>query len=276
MKNKVKQALPSPIIICGMHRCGTSLISRILNGLGVFMGSDLEENHESISISALNDELLKYTHSYWDQIDGAFSFFDNKEACRQLSQVLENTISTKPFFKPYLGKQKIKDIKYWGWKDPRNTITFPLWLSAFPNAKILFIYRNGIDTAASLIAREKKHNFDVTVPAYSTRSANYMGAFSLWNDYNTFFLKHKEKITPKNLLEIKYEDFLIEPEKFLHAISNFIGFTIDNEIIRNLSAKINAERAYPFTKNPKLIEFYNQIKNNPTLVGLGYKDLTNE
>jgi hypothetical protein len=43
----------------------------------------------------------------------------------------------------------------WGWKDPRNIFLLPLWLDIFPDAKIIHVFRNGVDVAYSLAQREK-------------------------------------------------------------------------------------------------------------------------
>ncbi|MBW1793701.1 MAG: sulfotransferase [Deltaproteobacteria bacterium] len=45
---------------------------------------------------------------------------------------------------------------FWGWKDPRTTLTLPLWLKLFPKARIIHVIRNGIDSALSLWRRCKK------------------------------------------------------------------------------------------------------------------------
>ena len=46
MKNAKK--IVDPIIIIGMHRSGTTLLSKLLEKCGVFMGTKKEENNESI------------------------------------------------------------------------------------------------------------------------------------------------------------------------------------------------------------------------------------
>ena len=46
--------MSAPFVIVGMHRSGTSLVSRILDQSGVFMGLDLQEDHESRFFIELN------------------------------------------------------------------------------------------------------------------------------------------------------------------------------------------------------------------------------
>ena len=44
----------SPIIIAGMHRSGTSMVTNILKKLGLTIGSKLDSNHESIFFQRIN------------------------------------------------------------------------------------------------------------------------------------------------------------------------------------------------------------------------------
>ena len=55
-----------PIIISGMHRSGTSLIANILNDNGVFIGSKVDENNESIFFQRINKWILSCVGSSWD------------------------------------------------------------------------------------------------------------------------------------------------------------------------------------------------------------------
>src|SRR5699024_9625556 len=47
-----------PIIVVGMHRSGTSLLSRVLSDIGVFMGNDLSINHESSFFQKINIKIF--------------------------------------------------------------------------------------------------------------------------------------------------------------------------------------------------------------------------
>lgn len=259
-----------PVILCGMHRSGTSLLSRVLSELDVFMGEDLEINHESLSFLHLNDELLKYAHSFWDQVEGAYHFFNNKKAVNQAAEIARNQFMGKKFNKKFFGSNK---GELWGWKDPRNTITFPIWLRVFREAKIIFVYRNAVDSVASIVRREYNQNLDITVPAYSSRCLNHKAAFGIWEDYNNFFLRHKEVIPQNNLLEIKYEDFLNNPETHVSQLASFLGFE-DSSIKRErVASMINRDRSLPFYSDSYLVDFYNSIKDSELMIRLGYDNL---
>ena len=49
--------MANPVVVVGMHRSGTSLVSRILDDCGVMMGKDLQEDHESIFFISLNVDI---------------------------------------------------------------------------------------------------------------------------------------------------------------------------------------------------------------------------
>src|SRR4051812_23444294 len=55
-----------PVILLGMHRSGTSLIARVLDQLGLFQGSELQEDHESVYFLDVNDTLMKRIGASWD------------------------------------------------------------------------------------------------------------------------------------------------------------------------------------------------------------------
>ena len=72
-----------PVIVIGMHRSGTSLMVKILEELGVFMGADQEHNKESIFFIWINKWIMHQTHASWD----------NPQNCRYLSEGAKNTLT---------------------------------------------------------------------------------------------------------------------------------------------------------------------------------------
>ena len=63
----------SPIIITGMHRSGTSLLSSKLSEMNVFMGIYQDINNESLFFQRLNRWMMNHIESSWDDPK---SFFD--------------------------------------------------------------------------------------------------------------------------------------------------------------------------------------------------------
>ncbi len=159
MKNtEIKQ----PIIIIGMHRSGTTMLSKMLQQMGLFIGWNLNDEHEAKYFLNRNEMILKGCGGSWDNpvlIDNMISRTGLRE---RVASTLFNdlgSIYTSNFLGPklYLKYRSILDLNIpWGWKDPRNTFLLPLWLDIFPEAKVIHIYRNGLDIAQSLAVREQK------------------------------------------------------------------------------------------------------------------------
>ena len=56
----------SPVIISGMHRSGTGLLSEILESHKVFLGKYKQENNESLFFLNLNRWLMSLIDTSWD------------------------------------------------------------------------------------------------------------------------------------------------------------------------------------------------------------------
>ena len=49
-----------------MHRSGTTMLSKLLEQFGLFVGSKKEENDESLFFYKLNEWLLRQANASWD------------------------------------------------------------------------------------------------------------------------------------------------------------------------------------------------------------------
>ncbi|WP_163328937.1 sulfotransferase [Desulfurobacterium thermolithotrophum] len=277
-----------PVIVIGMHRSGTSLLTRILEELGVFMGYEKEENEESIYFLRLNEWILSQANASWDN---PYNFRFLKEFHKRIiKEVLVKELSSKEFLSSYLGNKKFMysslfDLNFlWGWKDPRNTFTLEIWKSIFPRAKVIHVYRNPVDVAESLRIREKKlrKNFLRTwnslnyIPKASNwkiqaspRVENLNEGFKLWRDYIKEALSW-EKILKNRFMSVKYEDILTEPQSSISKIANFLGLKVNPECLEAITSKINSNRRYAFRNKQKLLSFYQTIKNDYYVKLLGY------
>ncbi len=281
-----------PIIIIGMHRSGTTMLSKILEQLGVFMGWRKEENNEALFFLKFNDWILKQVNATWDN---PYNYTVTKKSFKDLMVYLAEKYIKSVRRVEYLGI--LKSIKYktlkaldfpWGWKDPRNTFTLDIWIKIFPNAKIIHIYRNPIDVAESLRKRVKKlkENFKwnwkkelklLLTKGYivykdSQRVENIYEGIKLWEEYiNRVF--ELEKNFNLKILHIKYEDFLEKPFDILKQILNFVDMQVEDAKIKNSIQYIRSDRRYAFLKNANLVQIYKSVKDNELIHKLRYGNL---
>lgn len=207
--------LSAPIIVVGMHRSGTSLMSRILTQLNVYMGEVLDPNHESAAFKEINKALLGTVGGNWTR---PYPFADRIKDDRFLKDVVERLPSLMTQWNDLYGA--FDASKPWGWKDPRNSLTLPVWLAIFPNAKIITMIRNGIDVALSLSRREPRRYLHRTdVPRLFPPTI--MQGYRLWEQYSITIKQYANLCPDAKWLTIYYEDLIQQP---LAQIQNLAAF----------------------------------------------------
>ena len=276
-----------PLIIIGMHRSGTSLIVRLLNDLGFFMGESLSRDAEAIYFQKINRRIYNSVGSKWSDIDALSKAMQTeyfiRENAEQILKILFPTSiwSLNRGISEYFGSEKWETLSQgsmvdWGWKDPRTSFTFPIWLRIFPNARFLHIVRNGIDVAISTHRRAHKQRTKLwkrIFPLdYSPLTLDFLYCFELWEKYVTFILEYKEIIHSSNYLEMRYEDLLASPIVHLQKITNFIGYPITGEALKSAAKRINQGRLDNTEYAKPYQEVIPALITNPWMRQLGYYD----
>ena len=118
ISNVPAQTSKQPVIILGMHRSGTSLVCELLESLGLFVGCDLEDNHESKFFIDLSNQLLTRIGAAWDHPNPFRDFLACPEAVRMSTMAMGAELASKRF-KKFSGRESLLQLeRSWGWKDP--------------------------------------------------------------------------------------------------------------------------------------------------------------
>ena len=278
-KKSMESNLSAPIIILGMHRSGTSLLADVLSKEGFFIGNELNVHSEAKYFLKENKKIMKVAHAFWDYPESISWLYNEPKTIENIVNYLSLNLSKLTFKKEYWGLKnyficrKHKNSIKWGWKEPQTMITFPLWLKVYPEAKFIFIYRNGIDVANSLNVREIKRIGNINSHPYSLRCLDIDQAFKLWEEYNSFFFNNKHRIHSDNLITISYEELLKEPEKIVGQINNFANQSVDSEKIKSICKNIKSDNAYKFLKSDSLMTMYERYHNSPMMEKLNYNNI---
>ena len=265
-----------PIVIIGMHRSGTSMVTRMLESLGLFVGARKDSNCEARFFQGINRWLLDQTGSSWDNPQPIHYLVNNREVRAKTSDYIGRFLLKSPRAISFLGWRKYlryPDVRKldvpWGWKDPRNTFTLPLWLDVFPDAKIVHIRRYRSDVAQSLKnrgraeatckniyrrfpifhwIREKRGGF-----VHSLRCDSLQGGFSLWEEYLQEAASHVRMLRER-ALELRFEDIISEPVRNLETLCRFCGLTASMVEIQHAAGLISQDRACAPRGDPRLEE----------------------
>lgn len=173
----------------------------------------------------------------------------------------------------------------WGWKDPRNTLTLPVWLDLFPKARVVHIYRHGVDVANSLRVRSKesliasRDNYFKNKKWYWLRPKKgvFMDSLScinleqgvlLWRDYLRFAMGYVKDIGER-IVNIKYEDFLEQPFDILKKLALFCNLDATDNQVQQAVRHVRKDRAYAYRNDPELMAFAENMSE--VLNEFGYK-----
>lgn len=274
----------SPIIIIGMHRSGTTMITRLLEGLGLFVGQKKEGNHEALFFHHINEWIASQCGGFWDHPEPIQELIENRDIRAMVTEYIDGYLLKSPRTIGFLGWRKylrcrsLHNLDFpWGWKSPLNTYTLPLWQDLFPDARVIHIYRHGVDIAQSLKIRGRREMqrtrlqqlyYDLRFLHWirpkpgsfieSVRCDSLEGGLSLWEEYLSEARSHIGKMGGR-AIEVKYEDFLAEPTETLMRLAAFCGVTSDHAAVEMAASRVKTERAYAYRRNPELRAFADQV-----------------
>ena len=163
---------PPCVIVLGMHRSGTSLLTGSLEAAGMYLGEvnnaapyNRKGNKENESIRDLNDALLTKGGAAWNLPPDGQVRWNRADVERGRALV-----------RPYLD-----GARPWGFKDPRTMWTVEGWLQLLPDARIVGVFRHPSLVVRSLTARS------------GTLAIEPDDALRLWCAYNAELIRLQRK-----------------------------------------------------------------------------------
>ncbi len=222
------------------------MLTRLLHEAGLELGPDQDlmppqaDNPdgfwENLRFVAINDEILSELGGAWDLPPAAKEDFRNTrlDPLRLKAKLLIESFRASGTF--------------WGWKDPRNSLTLPFWQGLLPALKIIVVVRNPLEVAYSL------HKRNGTSHSFGLR---------LWELYNRRLLAFSSK--SRQLISV-YDSFFSDPEAEIARVADFIGLPGDR-IPAAISLVARNRRHTSFTidqlvdarVSPRIIELYRNL-----------------
>ena len=257
----------SPVIVTGMHCSGTTILRRILQGCGLFMGVERNQQEEATFFRRINRSVLELAGAYWDAPEVFAAALGSPDRRRELGRLIERRVHSVRSA-GYWGFVRYLRVRFgasspgpWGWKDPRNCLTLPLWLSVFPAAKVIHLVRNGADVAESLRGREARRPSSRA----SKRCLDLDGGFSLWAAYETMLLATFESLPSSRRLELRYETLAESPHDQINLIGEFLGRTVDPRRTRDVIAEVRPDSANAYRNSASLSDFHARNSGHPLM-----------
>ena len=231
--NGLRQKKPSPVCIAGMHRSGTSTVAQLLYKCGLYLGSedDLvaagpanpDGYWENKHFFAINRQILEVYRSGWDFPPSLEDGWQDGEAMRPFREEAGHLLEEFEGYEP------------WGWKDPRNCLTMPFWMSLLPDAKVVVCLRNPLEVAVSL-----------------RRRSNSTLAFglNLWTVYHQRLL---DALSPEQYIVTHYEAYFYRPQEELRRVLDFLALPASEQLVAQArTSTMKSLRHHSFTTQQAL------------------------
>ena len=191
------------VVVLGMHRSGTSAITRGLQALSVDLGDKVmprsEGNNEKgfwedADFNQFNEKLLAKASSSWARLSPL-----------ETSEFWKGSFATERYDAASMLESKLGDSQVFGLKDPRTTLLLPFWKCVFEDIGLeenyLIALRNPLEVAESL---RKRNNF------------SHPYGLSLWAKHNWTAVAGTEG---KKRLCVSYRKILDDPAGQLTRIA---------------------------------------------------------
>ena len=197
------------IVVLGMHRSGTSAITRSLTALGVELGDRLmpakPDNEkgfwEDLDLYALNIELLHALGHEW-----------NTHVPIDPQELMDDRLSFLKLKAVELLRRKTQDTPIWGIKDPRMSRLLPFWKSVFASmgfqVSYLLVVRHPTSVASSL---KKRNGLEPEKSYY------------LWLDHTVHSVIETADC---NRIVVDYDLFMDHPEEQLSRIAKGLDLPV--------------------------------------------------
>lgn len=283
-----------PLIVIGMHRSGTTLLSRLLQRVGVFMGVDRNRNEEARFTVALNEWWFRQASATWDCPEPMDELLAD-EALREWLVDYAGGIVRGPAARRFLGIRRYLGCRGldriggpWGWKDPRTTYTLPFWLELFPAARVIHVTRHGVDVAASLKVRRERvvadnlrryrrlrglYQRDPRAPKRrgfgpQPRCRTLAGGFDLWEAYVERARTHVDALGER-AYELQYEALLAQPVAELERLLTFAGVAATAGQLQSATAGLEPSRAHAWRQDADARAFAESVRDRLDRQGYG-------
>jgi len=201
------------IIVLGMHRSGTSVLSNLVSLMGCHIGrtdtmpkraDNPKGFFENYKIYKFNQNLLEENNVSWDE----YSFTVKDIHKNQFRNYVEQA--------KVIIQEEFNYVNLFFIKDPRMCLLFPIWEAALEElnieTKCILSYRSILEVSLSL---EKRNQFSL------------VKSMMIWSHY---FFQSELNSRSKERILIRFNQDYENIEALLKTLSQFIGVDLDAEI----------------------------------------------
>ena len=256
------------LVIVGMHRSGTSLITNWLEKCGLHIGerlvaaapSNIDGHFEDVEFKTIHEEALVSKN------------LPASGLVEEEAHHIDLSVYQKEKLK---GIINVKNRLYeqWGWKDPRTCLFLNNYRQLLPGSKYLIIIRDYQSVINSLLKRDfadiDRAHLSRKWPSrviwtYLRKSRNKERYYrnntdhylKVWMAYNEEILSAVKKMPPEDYLAVNYEVLVSKDAEVFNYLTSTWGFSlnyVDFKDIYKESLMSNAKSIAGYVKDKLLL-----------------------
>mgnify|MGYP002632821038 CR=1 FL=1 len=198
--------------VIGRGHSGTRAISHTLSASGVFMGAQLNGSGDIMPFEDMY-EAARVMGKYVNHLGGTkwdFSMLHEMPIDPEWTRLVES------FLAPVL----TADAENKGWKLPETTLVYPWIIRMFPDIKYIYWIRDPRDSVIGSHVTDDIGDFNVLYePTDNERERRAIS----WKYQSEIF---KATPPPKNIIQVRFEDFVLDQERTLTRLEEFLGIPL--------------------------------------------------
>ena len=206
------------VTVIGRGHGGTRAISHTLSESGVYMGAELNGSGDLLPPGDMY-EACRVMARHVRHVEGLtwdFNALNEMPIDPEWTRLVES----------YLSSVLSSDAAHRGWKLPETTLVYPWIVRMFPAIKYIYWIRDPRD---SIIGRHMTDDLaDFGVPYPHTDDVRERRAIS-WKYQSELY---KSVPLPANLIEVRFEDFVLDQERTLQRLEAFLGIPLTRIEVR--------------------------------------------
>jgi hypothetical protein len=241
------------------------------------MGADVQADAESVAFMLINEDILHRCGAFWSEPMAAHFMLAQPDAVASIAAAVREALTAQ--LDRYAGPSGWRletsggELPAFGWKDPRNTFTLPVWNHVFPNLRVIHIVRHGVDVAASLARRHagalRAATGESVPPALTVIRDHALGvlssrrgwtlaeALTMWEQY-VEKAREESAALGERALEVRYEELLTQPDRVIPLIAGFCRVATPARP-ETLRAALEPKRAFAYRRDPELVAFAGSV-----------------
>lgn len=238
-----------PVAIGGVGGSGTSIVARLVEALGIYIGFDLNRSYDNLSFTLLfrDPKLLANANDAFSERFSIFSkcmtsgqALDTRElfALQELagnSQQVRRAWIEERISRLRAAAQADAGQREWGWKEPNTHLLLDQLYQGSPGMRYIHVLRHGLDVATSTNQRQRARWSQriLKTPFVDTPRQ----ALQYW----CASVERAQRIARnhgKRIHVLNFDELCGAPELTIQALANFLGVSVDRTKLKDLSKRV--------------------------------------